>query len=252
MNNDKKTTEAEMTNIMVEPTTSMSTPTDPTSYPPNDGGVNIHNQQDSLVTITTSRPTLDPKEELNETYHRETKGEESQEGTNHMSAFSPSGTSSTQQDQYPYTPNETHPSPPPTTTTTSPEEMAPPYNEDDAIEDDEDFEQLASEDIHTIHSCDSETHASIRSGTGVGIMNDKMSELMRTWSHDDNGVIKKDATTDDKKIPNFQPGDHVIRWKVRLRSIHVSLRIWKKKRRKTNKQTWCTHNHFFVSIYLNT
>lgn len=94
-------------------------------------------------------------------------------------------------------------------------EIAPPYDNDDSIKD-ESIEQITSQDINTVQSCDSATNANIQSGTkGVGIMNDKMSELMRSWSHDEHDLVSKDSTTNDMKIPKFQPGDHVIRWKVR-------------------------------------
>jgi hypothetical protein len=96
-------------------------------------------------------------------------------------------------------------------------DIAPPYDNDDAIENNQDMEQIISQDVNTDQSCDSEMNKSIQT-SGVGIMNDRMSQLMRTWSHDENGIIRKDSkdgNMDDKKIPNFQPGDHVIRWKVR-------------------------------------
>lgn len=95
------------------------------------------------------------------------------------------------------------------------EEMAPPYDNEDSMKD-EAMDQMISQDINTVQSCDSTTNTNIQSKTtGVGIMNDKMSELMRSWSHDENDLIPKDSTPNDVKIPKFQPGDHVIRWKVR-------------------------------------
>lgn len=83
----------------------------------------------------------------------------------------------------------------------------------------EEEEMVESQQILTSQSTfDSET-MSVHSGTGGALMNNKMSEIMRGWSNKaaPGGLTSSSSidSKEDKKIPNFQPGDHVVRWKVR-------------------------------------